>query len=95
MSQLRDLLDYAIILSDKDNVATAMVDLPAGDYVFKSSESQMTIAVPEDIKAGFKLALYDIGKGEPVYKYGYVIGLASIDIKSGHCVHVHNLASSV
>ena len=95
MPQFRNLSEYTIILSGRDNVATALVDLPAGDYVFKSGESQTTITVPEDIKAGFKLALYDIGKGEPVYKYGYVIGLADTDIKNGHCVHVHNLVSSV
>lgn len=95
MSQYRNLADYAIILSEKDNVATALVDLPTGEYVFNSGESQTAITLPEDIKAGFKLALSDIGKAEPVYKYGYVIGLADTDIKKGHCVHVHNLVSSV
>ncbi len=102
MNQRRNLADYAIILSDKDNVATALVDMPAGDYMSNSVESQpairlagqTTITVLEDISAGFKLALSDIRKAEPVYKYGYVIGLAKIDIKKGHCVHVHNLVSS-
>ena len=91
----RNLADYVIILSDKDNVATAMVDLPAGDYMFGSDENQTTITVLEDIKAGFKLALSDIGKGESIYKYGYVIGLATADIEKGRYVHVHNLISSV
>jgi hypothetical protein len=91
----RNLADYVIILSDKDNVATALVDLPAGDYMSDSGENQTTITVLEDIKAGFKLALLDIRKGESIYKYGYVIGLATADIKKGRCVHVHNLISSV
>jgi len=95
MNQRRNLADYAIILSGKDNVATAMVDLPAGDYMSHSGENQTTITVLEDISASFKLALSDIRKAEPVYKYGYVIGLAKTDIKKGHCVHVHNLVSSV
>ena len=95
MNQRRNLADYAIILSGKDNVATALVDMPAGDYMSNSGENQTTITVLEDISAGFKLALSDIRKAEPVYKYGYVIGLAKIDIKKGHCVHVHNLVSSV
>ncbi len=95
MNQRRNLADYAIILSGKDNVATALVDLPAGNYIFSSGESRTTITGPENISAGFKLALSDIRKAEPVYKYGYVIGLAKIDIKKGHCVHVHNLVSPV
>ena len=95
MSQCRNLKDYAVVLSEKDNVATALIDLPAGDYMFESGENQTTITVLEDIKAGFKLALLDIGKGESIYKYGYVIGLATADIEKGRCVHVHNLISSV
>lgn len=93
--QRKSLTDYAVILSDRDNVATALVDLPAGDYAIESGTSHDVIDVPEEIKAGFKLALSDIRKGEPVYKYGYVIGVATADIEKGHCVHVHNLVSSV
>ena len=69
--------------------------MPAGEYIFDSGESDSTINIPEDIKAGFKLALSDIGKTEPIFKYGYVIGKAKIDIKKGDCVHIHNLVSSV
>jgi hypothetical protein len=95
MSQCRNLADYAVILREKDNVATALIDLPTGDYILSSGESGATITVPEDIRAGFKIALSDISKSEPVYKYGYVIGLAIVDIKKGDCVHIHNLISSV
>jgi hypothetical protein len=42
-----------------------------------------------------KLALSNIVEGERIYKYGYVIGLAQMDIKAGHCVHVHNMSSLV
>lgn len=91
MSQRKNLADYAVILSDKDNVATALVDLPAGDYMLDSG----AITVTDDIRAGFKLALSDIGKGERIYKYGYKIGQATEDIAQGCCVHVHNLISSV
>jgi len=95
MSQRKNIADYAVILSDKDNVATALVDLPAGDYMLGSDTEQKTIVVSEDIKAGFKVALADIAKGEPIYKYGYIIGLATADIVKGRYVHVHNLISSV
>ncbi len=94
-NQRQNFEDYAVILSDKDNVATALVDLPAGDYVLGAGASQTAITVPGDIKAGFKLALSDIREGESIYKYGYVIGLATEDIEKGEYVHVHNLISSV
>ena len=95
MSQCRNLTDYAVVLSEKDNVATALIDLPAGDYILSSGESGTYITVTQDIRAGFKIALSDISKSEPVYKYGYVIGLAIADIKKGDCVHIPNLISSV
>jgi len=94
-NQRQNFEDYAVILSDKDNVATALVDLPAGDYLLGSGAGEAAITVPEDIKAGFKLALSDLRKGESIYKYGYVIGLATEDIKKGDYVHIHNLISSV
>jgi hypothetical protein len=92
---VKNLRDQSVILSDKDNVATAVVDLAAGDYLYDRSEGRFSISVPESIRAGFKLALSDIGKGDPIYKYGYVIGLAVVDINRGQCVHVHNLVSAV
>jgi len=95
MSQHRNLADFAVILSKKDNVATALLAIPAGEYIFNSGEHSNNITIPEDIKAGFKLALTDIGKEEQIFKYGYVIGLAKVDIKKGQCVHIHNLISSV
>ena len=54
MNQRKNLEDYALVLSDKDNVATALVDLPAGDYMLGSSAGEAAITVPEDIRAGFK-----------------------------------------
>ena len=95
MSQGKYLSDNVIILNEKDNVATALIDIPAGNYIFDCGDNQQAITLPEDIRAGFKLALYDIGQGEQIYKYGYVIGVATTDIKRGHCVHIHNLLSSV
>ncbi len=95
MDQYRNLLDFTIILNIKDNVATALIDLPAGTYMYDSGENRSMITVSEEIRAGFKLALSDIQKSEPIFKYGYVIGSAKEDIKKGHCVHVHNLVSSV
>jgi altronate hydrolase len=42
---------------------------------------------------GHKLALRQIPKGEPIYKYGQIIGFAKQDIAAGSHVHVHNVAA--
>ena len=87
------LADFAIILNEADNVATALVDVPPGTYALAGEGRSVT--VPEPIAAGFKLALAAIPAGQPVCKYGYPIGTAQADIEPGECVHVHNLASSL
>lgn len=46
-----------------------------------------------NIPAGHKYALKDIKCGEPVYKYGEVIGRATADIAAGEWVHTHNMRS--
>ncbi|MHB9092657.1 MAG: UxaA family hydrolase, partial [Chloroflexota bacterium] len=45
----------------------------------------------EAIPFGFKVALVDILRGEPIFKYGEIIGRASCPIQQGALVHVHNL----
>ena len=47
----------------------------------------------EKIPSGHKLALRDIASGEPIIKYGEVIGRATADIAAGEWVHTHNLKS--
>ena len=46
-----------------------------------------------DVKVGHKLATKDIAKGEFVFKYGNIIGVATQDIKKGEWIHSHNLAT--
>ena len=89
------LTDYAIVLDAGDNVATALVDVPAGVYEPPDAGPAAPISVGEDIPAGFKLAVAAIARGDKIYKYGYVIGVADRDIAPGECVHVHNTSSSV
>ena len=87
------LADHAIVLNEKDNVATALVDMPAGEYALGAAGG--TIALPEPIRAGFKVAVAHVAPGETVYKYGYPIGTAKHDIRPGRRVHVDNIVSSV
>jgi hypothetical protein len=44
------------------------------------------------VPPGHKLAVRDIAAGEPVRRYGQIIGFASQAIRCGAHVHVHNLA---
>jgi len=94
MQKKRKLTDYAVVLNEKDNVATALLDMPKGEYAFSSPDVTVVITVAEDIRAGFKMALSHIRPGDRIYKYGYPIGEASVEIHPGDCVHIHNMASS-
>jgi hypothetical protein len=95
MDEIQNLADYVVVLHGNDNVATALVDVAPGRYECVRDGSRTMIDVPGRVAAGFKLALSNIVEGERIYKYGYVIGLAQMDIKAGHCVHVHNMSSLV
>jgi len=81
----------ALIISARDNVATALEPLEAGRRLDLSDISITTI---EPIASGHKLALRPIAAGEPVIKYGSPIGVATADIPAGAHVHTHNLSGS-
>ena len=76
-----------ILLSDKDNVAVALADIAAGNTV-----EPLSITAGQDIPRGHKLAVAQIQVGQPVLKYGQIIGFASSDIAPGDHVHIHNLS---
>lgn len=76
----------------RDNVAT-MLDDGAG-IVDVLGENPHRIERAERIALGHKVALQEIRAGEPVVKFGVVIGRATRDIRAGQWVHLHNCASS-
>jgi altronate dehydratase small subunit len=78
----------AILMDGKDNVATALQNLPEGATVPVSAR---TIRLLSPIPFGHKFALVDIAAGQPVVKYGEVIGLAKAPIAIGDHVHRHNV----
>jgi altronate hydrolase len=81
----------ALVISDRDNVATALETLEPGRHV---AIGEIQLTVKERIPHGHKVALTEIAAGQPVIKYGSPIGLASADINAGAHVHTHNVASS-
>ena len=80
-----------LVISERDNVATALQALQTGQSVDAGRQS---ITVIEPIASGHKVALRRIAIGEPVIKYGSPIGTATVDIEPGAHVHIHNVASS-
>lgn len=74
-------------LSDQDNVAVACMALPVGAMLV---EYGVTTAAA--IPVGHKVALSAIPQGEPIRKYGQIIGFASTGIAAGEHVHAHNVA---
>lgn len=70
-----------------DDVAIAIEGLPAGAPVPLAGDVITAVPVP----AGHKVALRALGQGDPVRKYGQIIGFASRPIAAGEHVHTHNL----
>ncbi len=85
----------ALMLSDRDNVATAIDDILEGTEVqVRLGKEVENVKALENIPFGFKIAVADITEGAPVIKYGEEIGIASSDIYRGQQVHIHNLAGA-
>lgn len=61
------------------------------EYVLISEKDNVKVCLDN----GHKYAVRDIQKGEQVIKYGFPIGVASEDIKTGEQVHSHNLKTSL
>jgi altronate hydrolase len=78
-----------IRLHQTDNVVIACRDLAPGTLL-----SVEGIRCTDPIPAGHKVAAADIKPGEPVFRYGQVIGIATQPIAPGQHVHVQNLAMS-
>ena len=82
----------AIMLSEKDNVATTLEDIEEGANVdIRLGEEIRNVKALERIPFGFKIAVTNIAKGSHVVKYGESIGVASSEIKQGQLAHIHNL----
>src|SRR4051812_18776982 len=82
------LADKAIALKPEDDVAVAKAPLAAGTIL---EDGATRIEVRQDIKPGHKVARHAVRTGQPVRKYGQVIGFATQDIAVGDHVHTQNL----
>jgi altronate hydrolase len=78
-----------IVISDRDNVATALEALETGQVI----AGPAPFTVREPIPRGHKVSMRAIPAGENVIKYGNPIGVATSEIPQGVHVHTHNVAS--
>lgn len=82
-----------IRISEKDHVIVVLRPYAAGETI--TLEAGANIEVKQDIEVGHKIATTRIHKGKDVFKYGYPIGYAALEIKPGEWVHTHNLSTKL
>ncbi|HEX8587696.1 altronate dehydratase family protein [Pseudomonas sp.] len=75
-----------IRLNPLDNVLIARQTLSEGTYL---DEEHVTVSQP--IPSGHKVAAVRVEQGQPLRRYGQIIGFASQPIEAGQHVHVHNV----
>jgi altronate hydrolase len=78
----------AFKLHSNDNVAIARNAIAKGTVLAEFAN----LVVTADVPAAHKLALAPVGLGEPVLRYGQIIGFTTQPIEPGEHVHTHNLA---
>jgi altronate hydrolase len=83
------LADLTLRLHAEDNVVIAMHDLDPGPYALTAGG---TLDITDAVPRGHKVTVAHVAEGDPVRKYGQVIGFASEAIAPGRHVHTHNTA---
>ena len=78
----------AIVLREGDDVAVARKPIAGGTTLV---ENGVAITLPRDVPAGHKIALRPVRTGDPVHRYGQIIGYATADIAAGEWVHTRKL----
>src|SRR5690348_1392725 len=76
-----------IRLHPSDNVVVARTLIPRGTQVAAEG-----IVAAGTVPAGHKIATRAVPLGQPIYRYGQIIGFASREIAAGEHVHSHNCA---
>jgi altronate hydrolase len=85
------LNDVAVLLHPNDDVAIARIPLNRGVLLHLPSGDTL-VEMKQRVQSGHKFALHDIAQGQPVRRYGSIIGFATQPIEAGAHVHSHNLA---
>lgn len=84
----------AIVVNERDNVATALAELAPGTQArTRRGEDIISFQIRQPIPYGHKFSIAAIEPGGKVIKYGEVIGEATKRIETGQHVHVQNVVS--
>ena len=78
-------------LHQDDDVAIAKIDVPSRSAVRLGCGSKLSPR--SDIPSGHKIALHSLKAGQPVRKFGQIIGFAARDIEPDEHIHSHNLSA--
>lgn len=77
-----------------DNVAVILNAARTGELIQTNCDGNIeSLTCAEDIPPFHKVATAQIGLGEAVIRRGTQIGVATLAIKTGELVHVHNIKS--
>jgi altronate hydrolase len=77
-------------LHARDDVVIATTALSRGALL---ETDAAPIVLAQHVAPGHKIAIGTLAVGDPVHRYGQIIGVASAPIRPGDHVHVHNLRS--
>lgn len=79
-------------INPDDNVAVSIQPLCKGDTITIDGQK---ITILQDIPAGHKVMLTDLKQGEDIIKYGYPIGHATTDVKTGQWVNEEQIKTNL
>jgi altronate hydrolase len=81
--------EVAVRLHPSDDVAIALQPLAPGVRLRTAGSA---VPVSRMVPAGHKVALHDLRPGDPIRRYGQIIGFATEAVAAGTHVHSHNCA---
>ena len=84
-----------MIMHAEDNVGVCLRELKTGGLVnVQHNKKDLHLKILDQIPLGHKVAITGIRSGNPIIKYGEIIGKATKAITAGQHVHVHNVTDN-
>ncbi|MEZ6046881.1 MAG: SAF domain-containing protein [Planctomycetaceae bacterium] len=81
-----------LLLHPEDNLVVAKRHVSAGETIAEANGAP-AVASTSPVDMGHKIARAPIAVGDPIRKFGQIIGFASHPIQAGEWIHSHNLTA--